>query len=410
MTSFPPVPPFPPQAYALPYGKTIDPSHVLQVEPPGDDFSVCDVGSFLNCLITSAFLREGCDWLIVANRKVYYAKWRDVSVLPPWTRQVWDLYRVGPVVCGCPSNPLSLGWQWCWSDMIETIRCDVLQHWQYGDVAGSGGTVVNVGTNYFQAATVGVPQAGPVLHLNAAEASSLDVAGGGVERWRDLSTLGNDAVQDVPLERPTIEPSSLNGIDTVRFDGSAQFMNITLRRRADWHLFVVGRYFLNLAQPRGTFLGAMGFEDSYGGLEGKVYQDSSVSPAGTPFTYVTGDVPLLGTTLGAGVFGIWEWNETIGMVGNVHIGVNGFDRNVLSTNTSNDYWDPTRQTFGQPIPIPGSLGRSNWGLNPGRTYDYLDGNIAEVLLYPRVLGEGERTQVLNVLRARWGLGPPLPVP
>ena len=97
-------------------------------------------------------------------------------------------------------------------------------------------------------------------------------------------------------------------------------------------------------------------------------------------------------------------------MGSATIGINAFEQQVFSGDTSDDFWDPTRQTFGEPVPLPAAVGRSNWGVNPARTFDYLNGNIGQVLLYPRVLAEGERVQVLNVLREKWGLGAPLPFP
>jgi len=253
---------------------------------------------------------------------------------------------------------------------------------------------------------------GPVLYLDASDADSLTITGGAVERWADKSTFFNDAVQDVAGNRPTVVPASLNGLDTVLFDEALeQFLNMELKARADWHLFVVGRFAASLTNTRGTFLSAAGFDDSFGGIDGKIYQDSSVQPVGTPFTYVNpSEIPMVGTTLGAGTFGILEWRETISGTGEISIGVNAFDQQVFSGNTSQDYWDPTRETFGEAVPLMASLGRSNWGVNPARTFDYLSGNIGQVLLYPRALASGERVQVLNVLREKWGLGAPLPFP
>jgi hypothetical protein len=119
---------------------------------------------------------------------------------------------------------------------------------------------------------------------------------------------------------------------------------------------------------------------------------------------------MIGTTGVAGNFAIWEYAQTVSSAGEITLGLNAFDQLVFSGDTTDDFWDPTRQTFGQAIPIPAAIGRSNWGVNPGQTYDYLDGDIGEILLYPRRLAAGERIQVLNALRAKWGLGAPLPFP
>jgi len=411
MALFPPIPPLPTLPFELPFNATIDLSHILKL-PSEDDFDVCAVSGFLDCLIVEQVGRRGCDWVIILNRKVYYIKWRDVAPRPPWTRQVWDIFKLVPDDCGCPSEPVSLGWQWCWADVIKTLRNDIFRHWQNGSLSGSGETIVNIGTNAFQEATPGIAQVGPVLYLDASDSSTITIAGGGVEEWGDKSTFFNHAMQGVAANRPTVAAASLNGLDTIQFDEALdQFMNIELKARADWHLFVVGRFNASVANTRGTFFSAAGFDGSFGGIEGKIYQDSSVRPVGTPFTFVSpSEVGMVGTVLGPGVFGILEWKEAISGTGAAHIGVNAFDQQVFSGDTSDDFWDPTRQTFGEPIPLQGAIGRSNWGINPARTFDYLSGNIGQLLLYPRVLAEGERTQVLNVLREKWGLGAPLPFP
>lgn len=354
--------------------------------------------------------RHGCDWLIILNRKAYYIKWRDVAPRPPWTRQVWDIFKLFPDRCGCPSAPVSLGWQWCWSDVIKTIRFDILQNWQNGDISGSGQTVVAIGTNVFQVATV-LPQVAPVLFLDASDTDTVETVGGFVVRWSDKSGMFNDAVQTNVVNQPVPMAAGLNGLDTIRFDAT-RFLNLpTLKRIGSWHLFVVGRFFTNILNPRGTFLSAAGFESPFSGIEGKVYQDASIQPEGTPFTFLNpNDLPMVGTNLGSGIFGIWEYSELVSVEGVVKIGINAFDQQVFSGNTSEDFWDPTRQTFGENIPLPAAVGRSNWGVNPGQEFDFLDGEIGQIILYPQVLFEGQRIQVLNALRAKWNLGAPLPSP
>lgn len=413
MPLVPPIPPYPafPFPFQLPFNFTIPQSHILTL-PEDMQFDPCAVSNFLDCLIIEPVGRAGCDWLIILNYKVYYIKWRDISPRPPWTRQVWDIFKVLPENCNCPTNPVSLGWQWCWADVIKTLRYDIFLHWQNGAISGSGETVVAIGTNAFQPATPGLAQIGPVAFLDASNSDSLTITGGAVEEWADTSTFFNNAIQTVPANRPTVDPASLNGLDTIFFDETmGQFMNIELKARTDWHLFVVGKFNSSLLNTRGTFFSAAGFDDSFGGIDGKIYQDNMIQPEGTPFTFIDpSEVPMIGTTLAAGTFGILEWKESISSTGSASIGVNAFDQQVFSGDTTDDYWDPTRQTFGEPIPIQAAIGRSNWGINPAKTYDYLSGNIAQLILYPRVLAAGERIQILNLLRAKWGLGAPLPFP
>ena len=122
MALFPPIPPFPQLPFPVPFNLTIPPSHILTLPDPEDEFCVCCVNHYLDCLITQCFAREGLDWIISLNRKMYLIKWRDVAPRGPWTRQVWDVFRLLPDDCGCPSVPISMGWEWCWADIINMLR------------------------------------------------------------------------------------------------------------------------------------------------------------------------------------------------------------------------------------------------------------------------------------------------
>jgi len=406
----PPIPPFPPLPYPLPPGFQIAPSHILT--PPVED-QCCPscILCWLDCLIAQKVMREGCSWVINVNYKIYYIKWRDVSPRPPWTRQVWDIFQILPEVCGCPSQPRWLGWQWCWADVIKTIKGSIFKHW-VNCFEGPGGIVVADGTNAFQPGTPGLPQIGPVIRLDAADDTTITEVGGFISEWMDKSTNNNHAVQSSGPNQPELIPAALNGLPVVRFDPtSPAWMDIPLKATADSHLFVVGNFTTNAVWVRGTFFSAAGFETPFSGIEGKVYQDGSIQTEGTPFVFLNpNDQPMLGTNLTSGTFGIWEFTELISGTGTIKIGVNAFDTQVFSGNTSTDFWDPEAETFGEPVPIKAAIGRSNWGVNGAVSFDYLDGDIGELLLYPRRLAEGERVQVLNALRAKWGLGAPLPFP
>lgn len=408
----PSIPAFPPLPYPLPPGFQIPPSHVL-TPPEEDQCCASCILCWLDCLIGQQVRRTGSDWVITVNFKTFYMKWRDVAPRPPWTRNVWDIYQIMPPNCGCPSQPRYLGWQWCWADVIKTLKHEIFSRWVQ-TIEGPGGVVLADGTNAFQPGTVGLAQIGPSLRLDATDDTSITEAGGFISEWRDLSTHDNHATQPVGANQPELIPAAINGLAAVRFDPtSAMWMDTMLKATADSHLFVVGRYVAS-APPntRGTFFSAAGFDGTFGGIEGKVYQNSTAGPTlGTPFTYLDpNDISMVATSKPPGAAAIWEYTETISGTGDIKIGLDAFDSTVFSGNTSDDFWDPERQTFGEAIPLPAAIGRSNWGINGAKTFDYLDGHIGEIVLYPRRLAEGERTQVLNVLRAKWGLGAPLPFP
>lgn len=298
-----------------------------------------------------------------------------------------------------------MGWQWCWDYVIDTIASDIFSHW-VGDTLHGGGHVHTLyGTNLFQDASV-LPQVGPSIHFDATNTSSLVLEGATVRTWRDLSTKENHAQQADPLLRPVLAPASFAGKDTVSFT-SGQYMELLFKAQSSWHVFVVGAYAVS-PDPEGTFFAATGAESPFSGFEGKIYQNAGAFPQGSLVTYrEPSEVGLIGSTLPPSTLGIMEWVETSDRI---EIGLNGFIQTIVKENLSQDTtWNPTVQTGPHPVPLPASLGRATWGYG-GNDWHYLTGFVGDILVYPTALSAGQRVQVLNSLRAKWDLGPPLAWP
>lgn len=378
--------------------------------------SLKEVEKFLNHLLLCGCggQKDGCNWVIPINGVYYAMYWRDVAPRGPWTRQVWDVYRLQHSECPGKSPPVSLGHFWCWENVIDLILSDQQQRFRR-PYAGAGGYTVMVGTNTFTAGSV-LPQVRPRLWLDATDPDSLVLAGNNVEEWLDKSLGSQNATQPNPANQPELVPAVQNGLPVLRFDPIAEsYLNLRLRNQRNFHLFVVGRFQTNPAWPQGIFLSAAGLEAPFSGIEGGVFQDSSLQPEGTLYTIVTPApgvvVPVLMVPVAdAGVFTIFEWAQDTSATGRVQIGNNAVIETVYQGDTSDDFWDSTRQTFGQPPPLPAAIGRQNQGINPMSSFNYLDGDIGEVLLYPEVLSTGQRISVLNNLRAKWALGSPLGLP
>ena len=65
-----------------------------------------------------------------------------------------------------------------------------------------------------------VPTQGLVLHLDAAQCGAPPAgAGESLASWADLSGAGNDLAQADPSQRPDLVPEVVNGLSVVRFDG-----------------------------------------------------------------------------------------------------------------------------------------------------------------------------------------------
>lgn len=278
------------------------------------------------------------------------------------------------------------------------------KHWVGDDIHGGGKTSVLIGTDIFVPGSPW-PQTGPIIHFDASQEDTLTLNGVQVERWQDLSTRENHAVQPDAGFQPTYQPASFQGKGTVSFNG-ANFMRMPLKAvTTGWHIFVVGQY---LAAPdQGTFFAATGVVSPFSGMEAKVFQSAGSFPQGTISSYIhPATVGLQISQLNASTYGILEWSETST---SFIIGLNAFTQTVSSGDLSQDLvWDPQKQIGAQDIPLPAYLGRSVWGLE-GQPWDYLTGSIAEILVYPKRLSGGQRIQVLNVLREKWSLGAPLPL-
>jgi hypothetical protein len=205
-----------------------------------------------------------------------------------------------------------------------------------------------------------------------------------------------------PSAQPTFEADSLAGLGTLSFL-AGNFLEVFLKAQDAWHLFVVGRYVPAIG-VRGTFFSAIGAESPFSGLEAKVYQLPSGHLQGTVFTWRhPSEVVLLDAQISPSSWGILEWSEDL--LG-IRIGLNGYVSTVLEEPGEDTSWDPTRLAGGNQIPLRANLGRSGWGLG-AQPWDYLEGGIAEIVLYPRTLAQGQRIQVLNLLRKKWGLGAPI---
>lgn len=347
----------------------------------------------------------GCSYIVNLNYKVFIFKWRDVAPRPPWTRQVWDIYQVLPNACGGCESLRSLGWQWCWADVIKTVRSEVFRHWWNG-WSGAGGITVLTGLTSIQDAQVVVPQIGPVLWLDGADVSSFELDGSNVIRWLDKSGKLAHAVSSLG-SRPIRQNSVLANQGVVDFS-PGQFLLTPTKAQGSSHIFALMRYRTG-GSTLGTVYAATGLETPYGGPDLKVRQNGAGQ--GSLVTFVGGQERVAGLNPQApNSFAIFEMAEEIGTESEVRLGTNGTVFSVFGGNTTTDTWNPVVQAFGQPLPIKASIGRAAWGINPAKSYDLLDGQIAELLVYATVLGQGQRIQVINALREKWGLGPPLGPP
>lgn len=219
------------------------------------------------------------------------------------------------------------------------------------------------------AAAAVVPTAGLQLWLDAGDAATVvDDGFGFVQQWSDKSPVGtNHATQPVPGSRPVLNATTLNGRPAIRFDGVDDGMIIAdgLNIARPYTIFVVDQYYANphgrTLQSRDTnwLIGKWGNRNAYytGGF---VYDPGAGSYS---------------TAIGEGI-------------GNT--GGNGsryyLDGNHVTTN----------------VGYTGAPGRM--GLVGGGLYNEQSAaDVAEVLVYDRIITKGERHDVGSYLSDKYGL-------
>lgn len=132
--------------------------------------------------------------------------------------------------------------------------------------------------------------------LNGATSSSMTLNDGNVSSWADQSSNGNNATQSVAMYQPAFVANSANGLGSVVFDGSDDFLDVQISQLAGQGAHCVGWVFASLGlgtndgySPTISVLTNGGAD--YGALH---YLKSDGSAASYPY-YDDGSIPYDGS-------------------------------------------------------------------------------------------------------------------
>jgi hypothetical protein len=224
-----------------------------------------------------------------------------------------------------------------------------------------------------------VPPDGLALRLNAR--LGVETSGGNVTAWHDVSGNGHMATQGTPAAQPTLQPNVMEAKPVVHFDGGDSLVLPTPSdlgiQGQDYEMFIVARSASSAIQ----FLIAGDKEDYEIHLNGDAgarfipngySSGAGASDLGAATDYTDGEPHIFAARLLAGT----------GHAGIVRVdGVESTDLTAFDGRSSaND---------------PLLLGQREDG-----SYR-LSGDIAEVLIYDRVLTAAERRAVEDYLRLTW---------
>jgi hypothetical protein len=235
-----------------------------------------------------------------------------------------------------------------------------------------------------------VPPLAPAtgLRLQLAADAGVTTNATGVAYWADQSPNANDAVTNAsgtPLP-PKLIPNGLNGLPVVRFDGTAQALEVNDAGvqflTGDISTFVLAK-FSNFSTYR-MIWSKTGC--SAGSLPAPV-DWYFLTTSGLPRAYrgsCAGNGFVVGTTSPvAGTFGVVGFKAS-GQTTTHYLGT--------AIGTSGNITQPTVDDNSRPLRI-------------GRRYDgvtQMSGDIGEILIYDHAVSETERLQVLYHLYSKWG--------
>ncbi len=230
----------------------------------------------------------------------------------------------------------------------------------------------------FLASNPAIPAAGVTLWLKADAGVATD-GSNGVSVWADQSVTGKDLVQSVESYRPSLQGNAVNGKPAIRFDGSND--HILTSSGNGWGTSQFSVMFLmkpNTTANHNQQLGATGIWGQFffhTSLEGGVYVGTDQAMRMVPGTGA-GQIP-------DGTVRANSWQRFVFVFDN---GVGKFykDGALVSSKT---------------MAIPANWSGFTLGVPSQHT---INGDVAEVMVYDRALGDAELAQVDIYLAEKYG--------
>lgn len=225
------------------------------------------------------------------------------------------------------------------------------------------------------------------LWLDASDSSTITTVSGAVSQWNDKSANANHVTQSTSSARPTLNTGSLNGLNTLSFNGNQilnSIKNAPIVGNAAFSIYCVYRKSVASA---GSFMGGGNSGNSLGAYG--FYDDGTSSVwafAGAQGFYTT-SIPI---------------NSWL---------ISGFSKSPGPINTtSNAYVNGVNAasgtaTTGTPNITQAILRVGQWS---NLTTNRLNGNMAELIVIAASTIDSERQKIEGYLAWKWGLTTNLP--
>ena len=210
--------------------------------------------------------------------------------------------------------------------------------------------------------------------------------------WKDKSGNGYDATQTTSASRPTYRTSQVNGKPTIQFDGTDDHLHLAsgslgiLRNVSGATVFVVAKYSTDLTQ-QSIFWFSNGTGAGQTRLQFRKSATNTFSVVGRRLDADTAQV-VTSTTTNIGNY----------IVQSVRVDY----QNTLLQQFLNNTLDGESLSF-QTLGNTSDTDSLNAFLGSANSTNFLNGNIAEVIVFNKTLSTAEFNNVNIYLMAKWGL-------
>ena len=237
--------------------------------------------------------------------------------------------------------------------------------------------------------------AAPETLFDATTGGSLVAADGGVARWQDKSGNGRHATQSTSANRPARKTAIQGGLDVLRFDGSNDSLTISdflelSTGQAITALVVIKRGVTGSTHTIVSKFNQQGSQYSEDGWAFRFLNTNTLNVVYAQDGEYTNQTSS--SSVSASTFSVLAFKATAGSLTTSTVLYQNGIALASSNSGSVQSLDDTNYNV--------AIGRLPYD---GNNFDFLNGDIAEIIIYNSALSNANRSLVESYLMSKWGI-------